>query len=273
MSTTSNANSTTTTTVTTRRGIEAKVRVTGDAANPPLVYLHGAGGLQPAEPVVEHLAAQFQVYAPEWPGFGEELTEGYLEDMLDFALHGWDVIEALGLSQPYLAGHSMGGMIAAEMAALNPAGLSGLALLAAAGLWLDAHPIPDIFAMLPFELAEVLFVDAKAGEAALTRGLDFSDDDALKLFLVGNARKLGTAGKILFPIPNRRLSKRLYRITTPTVLVWGRQDKLIPTVYGERYRELLTATPARLELIDGAAHMLPYEQPAATAAAVAALRA
>ena len=55
----------------------------------------------------------------------------------------------------------------------------------------------------------------------LTAGLDFSDADALKLFLVGNARRLGTAGKILFPIPNRRLSKRLYRVTTPTVLVWG----------------------------------------------------
>ncbi len=260
-------------TVTTRRGIEAKVRVVGDPAtrNPVLVYLHGAGGLFPTEPMLEALSERFTVFAPEWPGFGEEPTEGYLEDMLDFSLHGWDVVDALGVERPYLAGHSMGGMIAAEMATLNPSGLAGLALLCAAGLWLDAHPIPDIFAMLPFELAEVLFVDAVAGEKVMTAGLDFSDDDALKLFLVGNARKLGTAGKILFPIPNRRLSKRLYRVTTPTVLVWGQQDKLIPTVYGERYRELLTSTAARLEVVADAAHMLPYEQPAAAAAAVASL--
>ncbi|MGE0727779.1 MAG: alpha/beta fold hydrolase [Acidimicrobiia bacterium] len=257
--------------VATHRGIDAKVRVIGDDANPPLLYLHGAGGLLPTEPLLDELAGRFRVFAPEWPGFGEEATEGLIEDMLDFALHGWDLIESLGLDRPYLAGHSMGGMIAAEMAALNPSGLRGLALLCAAGLWLDEHPIPDIFAMLPFELAEVLFVDAAAGEKALTAGLDFSDDDALKLFLVGNARKLGTAGKILFPIPNRRLSKRLYRVTTPTVLVWGRQDKLIPPVYGERYQQLLTATDARLELVDQAAHMLPQEQPAAAAAAISTL--
>ncbi len=257
--------------VTTRRGIEAKVRTLGTDANPPLVYLHGAGGLMPTEPVLECLAEHFAVFAPEWPGFGEEMTESRLEDMLDFTLHGWDLIECLGLDRPCLVGHSMGGMIAAEMAAINPTGLSGLALLAAAGLWLDDHPVPDIFAMLPFELAEVLFSDPKAGEQVLTAGLDFGDDDALKQFLVGNARKLGTAGKILFPIPNRRLSKRLYRVSTATVLVWGQQDKLLPPVYAERYQELLTGTVAELHLIDGAAHMLPYEQPEATAAAVCAL--
>jgi pimeloyl-ACP methyl ester carboxylesterase len=258
-------------TVTTRRGIDAQVRVEGAAGRPPLVYLHGAGGLFPSEPMLDALAGRFEVFAPEWPGFGEEPTEGHLEDMLDFTLHGWDLLDALGLERPYLAGHSMGGMIAAEMAALNPGGLSGLALLCAAGLWLDAHPVPDIFAMLPFELAEVLFVDAAAGEKVLTTGLDFSDDDALKRFLVGNARRLGTAGKILFPIPNRRLSKRLYRVTTPTVLVWGAQDKLFPTVYGQRYRELMTATDARLDVVEGAAHMLPYEQPLAAASSITGL--
>jgi pimeloyl-ACP methyl ester carboxylesterase len=124
--------------------------------------------------------------------------------------------------------------------------------------------------MLPFELAETLFVDAKAGEAALTAGLDFGDDTALRTFLVGNARRLGTAGKILFPIPNRRLSKRLYRVTNPTLLLWGRHDRLVPPVYAERFAELLTSTPAEVRLVDGAAHMLPYEQPAEAAAAITA---
>ncbi|MFN0026253.1 MAG: alpha/beta fold hydrolase [Acidimicrobiales bacterium] len=262
--------------VRTRRGVDASVRVSGAEGQAPLLYLHGAGGLGSTEPLLEALSDRFQVFAPEWPGFGDDQTEGYLEDMSDFTLHGWDLLEALGLTSgraqlPFLAGHSMGGMIAAEMAAINPGGLAGLALLSSAGLWLDDHPIPDIFAMLPFELAETLFVDAKAGEAALTAGLDFSDDQALRQFLVGNARKLGTAGKILFPIPNRRLSKRLYRITTPTVLVWGAQDKLIPPLYGEAFQQRLTATDARLEVIDGAAHMLPYEQPVAAANAVASL--
>ena len=64
----------------------------------------------------------------------------------------------------------MGGMIAAEMACVSPTGSAKLVLVGPAGLWIDEHPIPDIFAMLPFELAEVLFADPVAGEAMLTGG-------------------------------------------------------------------------------------------------------
>lgn len=259
-------------TVTTRRGIDAKVHVDGPADGKALVYFHGAGGLFPTEPLLEQLASTYRVYAAEWPGFGEEPTEGLLEDMLDFTLHGWDLVDALGLgnARPHLAGHSMGGMIAAEMASINPAGLDRLVLVASAGLWIESLPVPDIFAMLPFELADALFADAKTGEAMLTAGLDFSDDNALRQFLVGNARRLGTAGKILFPIPNRRLSKRLYRVTNPTLLVWGKQDKLFPPAYAERFVELLTAAPSDVRLIDGAGHMVPQEKPEEAAAAITA---
>ena len=57
------------------------------------------------------------------------------------------------LARPHLVGHSMGGMIAAEMACLAPHDLGRLVLVSAAGLWLDDQPIPDIFAALPFEIA------------------------------------------------------------------------------------------------------------------------
>ena len=69
------------------------------------------------------LAERFHVFAPLWPGFGEEPGEELLEDMLDFTLHGLDVVEALGLERPHLVGHSMGGMIAAEMACVANAAL------------------------------------------------------------------------------------------------------------------------------------------------------
>src|SRR6185295_7383216 len=75
---------------------------------------------------------------------GESTGEELLEDMLDFALHGWDVVDALGVKRPHLVGHSMGGMIAAEMACLAPRDLGKLVLVAAPGLWIDTHPIPDL---------------------------------------------------------------------------------------------------------------------------------
>ena len=253
-------------TIQTRKGIQSEVREAGSGA--PLVYLHGAGGLLAQEPLLERLAERYHIYAPVWPGYGAEPTEDLIEDMLDFTLHGWDVIEALKLERPHLAGHSMGGMIAAEMAVLNPRGLDRLVLIDAAGLWLDEHPIPDIFSIMPFQLPGLLFHDPKQGEAILTGGVDFSDSQALTNFMVGNARRLGTAGKILFPIPNRRLSKRLYRLTNPTLVIWGDDDRLIAPVYAGRWLELVPqATKA---MIAAAGHMAPYEQPEAVADAILA---
>jgi pimeloyl-ACP methyl ester carboxylesterase len=249
----------------TRRGIKCRVREAGRGQ--PLVFLHGAGGLFPQEPLLDALAERFHVFAPTWPGFGPEPGEDALEDMLDFTLHGWDVVEALGLERPALVGHSMGGMIAAEMAALNNAGVERLALLAPTGVWLDAHPIPDMFAMTPFELPGYLFADPKAGEKLLTAGLDLGDNEALKGFMVGNARRLGTAGKILFPVPNRRFSKRAYRVSARTLICWGDQDRLIPPVYAGAWQRLIP--DSEIARIPGAGHMLTVEQPRAVADAIA----
>ena len=248
----------------TRRGVGTRLLEFGDAGGRPLLHLHSAGGLLPEEPLLERLGSGFRVLAPEWPGYGESTGDELLEDMLDFALHGLDLVEALDLDvAPVLVGHSMGGMIASEMACLNPRAFEKLVLISPAGLWMDEHPIPDLFAMLPFQMAEVLFHDPAQGTKLMTEGLDFSDLEALQDFLVGNARRLGMAGKILFPIPNRRLAKRLYRMTTPTLLVWGRSDRLIPPPYAERWAERISG--AEIAWIEEAGHMAPYEQAAAVA--------
>jgi len=209
------------------------------------------------------------VLAPIWPGYSDTGGEGAIDDMLDFALHGADVIEALGVAPgtAHLVGHSMGGMIAAEMAALAPYGYGKLVLVDPLGLWLDAHPIPDIYSLLPFEFPPLLFHDAAAGTALLAGGFDFADNEAIQRFLIGNNRRLGTAGKILFPIPNRRLSKRLYRITNDTLLVWGDDDRLLPTPYADAWAGLLPH--AATATIADAGHLAPYEQPAAVAEAIA----
>ena len=140
-------------------GGRRRIRVleAGDGAS--LVFLHGAGGLVEESPFLAMLARRWHVFAPLLPGYGDSEGGETLPDMLAITLHSFDVIEALDLSRPTLVGHSMGGMIAAEMAAVNPYGLRSLVLVCAAGLWLDEHPVPDIFSMLPFELAQVLFAE------------------------------------------------------------------------------------------------------------------
>jgi pimeloyl-ACP methyl ester carboxylesterase len=144
-----------------------------------------------------------------------------------------------------------------------PRDLGKLVLASPAGLWLDEHSIPDIFALLPYQLAEVLFHDPARGQALLTGGADLSDLEALKEFYLGSQRRLAMAGKILFPIPNRRLSKRLYRLAADTLIVWGAADRLIVPAYAAHWKALVPG--ARVAILDGAAHMLPYEQPEAFA--------
>lgn len=235
----------------------------------PLVFLHGAGGLDLDMGFLNALAEKFHVYAPLVPGYGDSQECPELRDMLDFTLHTWDVIGALGLKDPILAGFSMGGMIASEMAAVAPNDVSRLALIAPAGLWLDDHPIPDIFAMLPYQLPAYLFYDEAAGAKILSAGADMSDPKFLQAFLVQNARQLGAASKIMFPIPDRGLATRLYRIKAKTVLIWGECDKLIPPVYAQAFQRGVAG--AELVLIPQAGHVAPFERPGDVIRAIARL--
>jgi pimeloyl-ACP methyl ester carboxylesterase len=211
--------------------------------------------------------------------------------MLDVTLWAFDVLDALDVRGALVAGHSMGGMIAAEMAALCPQQVERLALIAPAGLWLDAHPIPDLFATLPFELPQLLFHDVALGVKLLTGGLPldamkeavqqggslqlsallarFEDTGFLQKFLIDNARRLGMAGKLLFPIPERGLAERLYRVRAKTVLIWGDADRMIAPVYADAFLRHLPE--ARLVRVPAAGHMVPYEKSDAVVAAIAQL--
>src|SRR5579871_1049798 len=247
----------------------APIRYLEGGSGEPLVFLHGAGGVTAEDPLLGELAGRFHVYAPFLPGYGETEECGTLRDMQDFALHTWDVVEALGLKNPILVGHSMGGMIAAEMAALAPNDVSRLVLISPAGLWLEDHPIVDMFTLLPYEMPKYLFHDPEAGAAAMTAGLKMDDPEFLKAYLIRNARQLGMAGKILFPIPERGLVERLYRVKAKTVIVWGESDRLIPPIYGPAFASAIA--DSKLVRVPEAGHMVVAEKPAEVVKAVEAV--
>ncbi len=248
----------------TRRGIAFDVREAGGGT--PLVFLHGLTGLLEEERLLDALAEHYHVFAPTWPGFGEEEGEERIEDMLDFSLHGLDILDALELERTHLVGHSLGGMIAAEMACLQNTRIDRLGLLAPFGLWVDEDPIADAFATVPLDLPGLFFSEPEAGQKILTAGFDFTNDEALTNFMVANARRMGTAGKVLFPIPNRRLSKRLYRLTAQTLVVWGSEDALIPPIYAEHWVKRIDRAE-RVEVAH-AGHMLTCERPVEVAEAL-----
>ena len=242
------------------------VRCFEGGSGTPLVFLHGAGGLAAEDPFLAALAGKYHVYAPLLPGYGDSEECAGLRDMLDVTLHTLDVVAELGLKDPILVGHSMGGMIAAEMAALAPNDFTRLGLICPAGLWLDDLPIADIFSLMPYEYPPLLFHDAQAGAALMTQGLDFGDPEWLKGFLVTNARQLGMAGKLLFPVPDRGLSQRLYRIRAKTLLIWGDSDRLIAPAYAQAFKKAIVG--AELAVIPEAGHMVVWEKTDAVMAAL-----
>ena len=239
----------------------AKIEVVQAGKGRDLLFLHGAGGHMPNDPLLAALATKYRISAPLLPGYGQSEGEDGLRDMLDVTLHVLDVMEKLKLRRPIVVGHSMGGMIAAEMASIAHTEIEKLCLLAPAGLWLDDHPIVDIFAKLPYELPALLFHDAEAGKNLMTAGGgDMGDMEFLKQFLVMNARRLGMAGKLLFPIPDRGLAGRLHRITAKTLIVWGRNDRVVPVPAALSYKKRIGEN-AELVIFDHCGHVPQIERP------------
>ena len=69
---------------------------------------------------------------------------------------------------------------------------------------------------------------------------------------------LGCTGKFIWPIPDKGLKKWLHRIKAPTLIVWGREDGLLPPVYAQEFADRIAG--ARVELVDEAAHWPHLEQ-------------
>jgi pimeloyl-ACP methyl ester carboxylesterase len=239
---------------------------------PPLLFLHGAGGIPLWEGVLPLLAREHRVLAPLLPGFGQSTGLEFLDDHLDLFLHGFDVMEALGLERPYVVGESFGGWIAAEMAALRPREVGRLALAAPVGLWRDEAPVPDMFGMMTHELVPYLFHDPGCPPAQRMLGIssllserDDRTEEQVE-FLLALARGFRTAAKFLFPIPEHGLEKRLRRITAPTLIVWGTGDRFVQPLYARIFAEKIPRT--RLALVESAGHLVGLERPEPYAEAV-----
>ncbi len=232
---------------------------------PPLLFLHGAGGVPSWDGALPLLSRAFRVHAPLLPGFGRSTGLEHLQDQWDLFLHGFDVLDALGLDRPYVVGESMGGWLAAEMAALRPKEIGRLALAAPLGLWRDDAPVVDLFGHMTHELVPYLFHDPSCPAAqqmlSLTSILSDKDDrtDEQVELLIAMVRGFRTAAKFLFPIPERGLERRLPRIAAPTLVVWGTGDRLILPSYAELFRARIPA--AEVALIAGAGHLIGLERP------------
>ncbi|MGI8549810.1 MAG: alpha/beta fold hydrolase, partial [Dehalococcoidia bacterium] len=223
------------TTVPVRNG-RFQIELHKEGNGPALVYLHGSGGLQGWPEYLRRLAERFTVYAPLHPGWGQSTgLEQLDDDIRDLAFFYLDFLDAAGIERAHLVGHSLGGMLAAEIAAMDRSYVDRLVLVDAAGLWLDEAPIPDFFVMTPGQLAKALYHDPEriAAQQAATHP---ASEEAAGEMLLQRYQSLAAAGKFLWPIPDQGTNKRLHRIIAPTLILWGASDRLAPPVYAEAFQ-------------------------------------
>lgn len=216
----------------------------------PLVYLHGFEQHPGAAPFLEKLAETRRVLAPEHPGFGESGGFAGLVDILDLALHYRAWLETVvGDQGPVdLIGHSLGGMFAAEIAAICPDLVRRLVLVDAYGLWLDDHPQPD-----PFVLPQAELDAAKWADPAQAGNETNSFDGPSQNYVYYRSQNLGAASRFMWPLPDRGLARRLKYLRAPTLVIHGAQDGLVPPVYAQVWADAIKG--AKFEILDGAGHL------------------
>jgi pyruvate dehydrogenase E2 component (dihydrolipoamide acetyltransferase) len=225
----------------------------GSEEGEPLVLLHGFGGdlnnwLFNAEP----LSSGRVVYALDLPGHGgsaKDVGDGELATLVD-AVRGF--LDGQGVERAHLAGHSMGGLVAAELALADPERVASLALIAPAGFGpeIDREYVEGFVAATGRRdlkpVLQRLFADADLVNRQMV-------DDVLKYKrLDGVDAALRTLASRLFPDGRQAhvLAGRLEDgYPGPVLVVWGARDAIIPAAHAE-------AAPGRAEthVLDGVGH-------------------
>lgn len=240
------------------RGGAIKTQVYKGGSGAPLVWLHGALGISQWEPQLQALSSRFTVFAPVQPGVG--LSEGLeqLDDIWDLTLFYLDLFDALGLEQVALVGHSFGGMVAAEIAAMAPQRVSRLVLVGSVGLWRDDKPVLDYWTATPAEQAAATFHDPNGMIARMVGAAMPVEEEARNQYLVSMIINMAATFKFAWPIPDKGLKKRIHRIKAPTLLIWGKSDGVVPPVYADEFAARIPG--ARVELLENAGHLPHLER-------------
>jgi len=227
----------------------------------PLLVLHGAGGNRGWTRWLDLVSERFTVWAPTHPGFGRSSDADWMDGIDDLArFHLW-FIDAAGLGRPHVLGHSIGGWIAAEMAAMTPGAINRLILVAPVGLKPEKGEILDIFFYSPAQLLAKTIHDPKT--VPEWDALYGTPPTPAQLEIAERNREM-TARLTWKPyMHNPRLAHFLPRVTNPALIVWGREDQIVPVECGEQYRRLLPN--ARLTVLEKCSHLPPIEQPDAFA--------
>ncbi|MBO9499517.1 MAG: alpha/beta fold hydrolase [Novosphingobium sp.] len=244
-------------------GQDVELIVKGSGA--PLLFLHGMDGVEKAAPLIDRLARDFTVYAPSHPGFGASALPAHYTHIDDLAYFTLDLLDALALQRPVIAGFSFGGWLAAEVLVKDPTRASRLVLGAPLGLPTAdrrTQHVTDIFMLGAGELQARMQVSPPPAPVDVA-----SIPEAMLERSVRNAEAVALFGWSPY-LHNPKLRHRLHRIAAPTLLLWGEDDRIAPQSYGRGFVEALPNVEFRT--FGQCGHRIHIDQPEAAADAIRA---
>jgi len=227
-----------------------KLHMRQAGSGPPLLYLHDE--LSSAwSPFLDLLSERFHVYAPDLPGFGESVRPDWIESIDDAAFLLADVADALAEDgRISVAGASLGGWLALEMALRAGPVVSRVAVAGCPGIAIANDPPADYFILTPEERTALFFNDPSKAPVV--------DED----HMIRNEQM--TARLVWQPrYVSPKLGARLHRLRAPVLVAWGRDDRFLSRAHGEVLVEGLPN--AELTIVSGSGHFPAIEQPQALA--------
>ena len=220
----------------------------------PMLVLHHDVGTPPSLPFYDALAREFTVLLPSHPGYDKSERPTWMRGVRDIAvIYQW-LIAQRDLRDVTLVGLGFGGWIAAEMATMAPRAFKRVVLVGAMGIKPERGEIADQALLSYIDYVRRGFADQQVydrifGAETPTATLEQWDLNREMTFRI--------AWKPYMYNPT--LPHLLGGVSTPALVVWGRDDRIVPLECGERYVKALPQ--ARLEIVEGAGHYVEMEKP------------
>ncbi len=234
------------------------VRLVKGGSGPPLLFLHDEMGNPGWPDACEALAAEHTVYLPSHPGFDGSPRLDWVATVRDLACWYVRALEELGIGSVPVVGCSFGGWLAAEIAALCPHRFSRLVLAAPPGLRPPEGEIFDMFLVTTDDYLQRCFAEPAAYERVF--GGELPPEERQRREVAREQTCLLTWRPYMY---DPALPHLLPGVRAPALLVWGRDDAVVPLSAGEAYRDAMPN--ARLALLDRCGHFPHLEQPQAFA--------
>lgn len=241
----------------TERAIQVvglNVRYWEGGAGEPLLIVHHDIGNDGWLPFYETLAGRFRVLVPELPGFGKSDRPAWARHPRDLALLLQLFLDKLAVDGAVLVGLGFGGWIAAEMAVMNQRRFRRLVLVGAMGIRPSEG---EIFDQMMVDFPDYVEAGCASREAFVRL---YGEEVSREQRLVWDYAREMTARIAWKPYMfSHQLPHLLGGVEIPTLVIWGRQNRVVPLVCGEAYARALPN--ARLALVDDAGLWVEREQP------------